>query len=300
MDVRSGRGNHEAKGGDADMNWAQQWTETVIQALRELGVEIAQFIPNLLGMLFILGAGFLTAMLLGRTATGIARRVGFDRAAERTGVQDLLRRASIQRDASRLVGGIVFWLILLTFVISAADALGLNNVSDTVDAFVRYLPNVLGSLLLLVAGLMVAGVARDVVRGGTERLGIEYARALGQLVHGVLIVLVTSLAIGQLGIETALINRVIEILLLGAGAALALTLGLGTRDVTRHVVAGAYARDVYKPGMRLRVSDLNGQLVDVGTVSTRIATDDGETLYIPNGDLLQSVVRGTPAPRTED
>lgn len=278
------------------MNWAQQWVDAAVQSLNGLMTEVAEFVPNLAGMFLILGVGYVLSRILQRIASVLLHRVGFDRAAQRVGLRTLLDQANISIDASRLVGKLVFWLFMLTFVISAADALGLSNVSQTVDSFVRYLPNVIAAVVIAVAGLFAAGFVRDLVRGSTARIGFEYGQGLAQLSFGVVVVLVATLAIGQLGIETDLIARVIEILLLGAGAALALALGLGTRDLTKHIVAGAYARDIFAPGARLAIGDDVGHLVEVGTVNAQIATDSGETIYIPNSHLIESVVRGGAPP----
>ena len=219
------------------------------------------------------------------------KRVRFDTASEKTGLSEAMQKVGIRRSASEIVGVLVFWFLMLTFLISAADALGLDNVSRTIDSFVTYLPKAIGAAVVLVIGLLIASFVRTAVRAALERIGLDYANPASQLAYGVLIVVIASLAVGQLQIEVALLNRVIEIVLLAVGAALAIALGFGTRDVARHVVAGVYVRESFKTGTYLAVGDSRGTLEAVTALNTKIRTEDGETLYIPNAQLVESMVR---------
>ncbi len=48
----------------------------------------------------------------------------------------------IQVPVSTLVGKIVYWFVLLVFLVSAAESLGLQRVSATLDVLALYLPKV--------------------------------------------------------------------------------------------------------------------------------------------------------------
>ncbi|MGE0679504.1 MAG: mechanosensitive ion channel domain-containing protein [Candidatus Binatia bacterium] len=274
----------------------EQLKDIIVAATTNPWAKMMAFIPNLLGMVIILLIGYLISRGLQKLTALILRRVGFDRLSSRVGLHGMFEQAGIQVTASDIIGRLVFWLFMLTFLISATETLGLSNLSRTIDAFVRYLPHVIGAVVIFIIGMTLAHFVRDLVRGGAEGLGVDYAKGLGSLAYGALIVVTGSLAVGQLQIETVLFNRVVEIVLIATGAALALALGLGTRDIAKHIVAGAYIRDLYRPGMNLTIGADSGSVQDVGTVITRIKTADGRTIYIPNGQLTETVVLegGTP------
>jgi small-conductance mechanosensitive channel len=275
------------------MNWAEQWAHALVQSVTQFGVTVGTFIPKFLGMTLLLVIGYVVSKGVARLTTTILRRAGFDRVAGHIGLSGMLQQGNIRSTAAQMVGKLVFWFFMLTFVVSAADSLGLGNMSQTVESFVTYLPNVVGAVAIAVAGLLLAGFVRDAVKRGTAGVGLDYADALAKLVHIVLIIFVATLAIGQLKLEVALVKRVIEIFLIAGGAGLALTLGLGTRDLSKHIVAGVYARDTYTPGMKLTVGSDSGSVEEVGTISTRIRTPSGEAVYVPNGQFLETVVRGS-------
>lgn len=263
---------------------------TTMGLWKGLWAKIIAFVPNILGAVILLCVGYLLSKLLRRLVTTLLQRIGFDRASVRIGLQTALEQAGIRATAGEILGHVIFWVLMLTFIVSAADTLGLPNVSQTIDAFVLYLPNVLGAAVIVVVGMTVASFVRDFVRGGAESLGVEHARALGSLAYGALLVVIASLAVGQLGIETALFNRVVEIVLIAAGLGLALAVGLGTRDTARHIVAGVYLRDLYKPGMKLSFDGRAGTVEEVGTIATRLAAPDAGTIYVPNGHLATALV----------
>jgi small-conductance mechanosensitive channel len=256
-----------------------------------LWAKVVAFIPNLAAALVLLVVGYALARIAQRVGTAVLQRVGLDRVALRVGVSGVLEQSGIRASAAEVVGHLLFWLLMLMFLVSAAETLGLPNVSETIDAFVLYVPRVIAAAVITVVGVTLASFAHDVVRSGAEGLGVEYARALGKLAYGVLLIVTASLALGQLRVETLLLNRVVEITLMAAGAGLALTLGLGTRDVARHIVAGVYLRDLYRPGMTLVIGEQSGAVQEVGTVVTRLRTPDGGSLFIPNGQLTETTVR---------
>ncbi len=273
------------------MSWAQQWTEAVMEAFAHLRNAVTGVIPNVIGALVILGAGYFISKIAQKIIVGVLRKVGLDRASSAVGTTTLLESVNVRATPSAIVGALMFWFFMLVFLIAATDTLGLETVSATAASLAEYFPNVIAALAILVIGALGARIAREAVRNGAERIGVEFAGPLAQVVYGALLVVIVSLAVGQLRIETALVDRTVEVILLAGGAAFAITLGLGTRDVAKNLIAGMYARDIYRPHMTMTVGSNSGTVEEVGTVNTRIRTTTGEAIYIPNGQLMETIVR---------
>ncbi len=273
------------------MSWAQQWTEAVMEAFAHLRNAVTGVIPNVIGALVILGAGYFISKIAQKIIVGVLRKVGLDRASSAVGTTTLLESVNVRATPSAIVGALMFWFFMLVFLIAATDTLGLETVSATAASVAEYFPNVIAALAILVIGALGARIAREAVRNGAERIGVEFAGPLAQVVYGALLVVIVSLAVGQLRIETALVDRTVEVILLAGGAAFAITLGLGTRDVAKNLIAGMYARDIYRPHMTMTVGSNSGTVEEVGTVNTRIRTTTGEAIYIPNGQLMETIVR---------
>ena len=267
--------------------------ETVLRPMVGLWARIVEFIPNIAAAVFLLIVGYIVAKLIGAVIAKVLEKVGLDRITESAGITNAVQSTGIQSTASQIFGKIVYWLIFLTFMISAADTLGLPRVSSTIDDFVLYLPKLLGALLVVIIGLFAAHLVRTAIETATAGMNLEYGKALGTLVHTVMLIVIASLAIGQLEIETALLNQVVSIALFAVAAAVALSLGLGTRNVSSNIIAGLYARDLFQPGDKVEVGEIHGVVIEVSTTNTVVELDDGSTYSIPNQALLEERVRTT-------
>lgn len=252
--------------------------------------KFASFLPSLLAAIVLLVIGHFLGKLLAYVISKLLAKVGLDRISEKAGLGSAVGGSGIVASPSLIVGKIVYWLIFLTFIISAADTLGLDRVSSTIDDFVLYLPKVIGAMLVAIVGLFVATLVRTALEAALASINLGYERAVGGLVYGIIVVVVLSLAVGQLEIETELLNQVISILLLAAAAAVALALGLGTREVAGNIVAGVYARDLYQPGATIRFGDVSGTVLEVGSTNVVIRVGPDKTLTVPNRYLLEKQV----------
>lgn len=268
------------------------WSHSVLGAMTALWAPIAAFIPRLFGALLVVALGFVVAKLLDALLSKVLAKVGLDRVVAGTGVTKLLGRAGIRIPVSALLGRIVYWFVLLIFLVSAAESLGLARVSATLDMLALYVPKVFGAGLILLVGILLAQVVNGLVRGAAEGVGLEYASGLGRVAQGLVIIIIISVAIGQLEVKTELLNYVIAIALISVGLALALALGLGSRSLVSQILAGIYVRELYEVGQRVRieVAQLEGAIEEIGTTKTLLLTDDGELVSIANSVLLEERV----------
>ncbi|MCO5787704.1 transporter [Pseudomonas sp. G11-1] len=268
----------------------ETWSQSFVAAMTALWTKVASFIPDLITALIIVLLGFVIARIVDAVLSKGLAKLGLDRLMTGAGVTKMLGRIGIASPVSAVIGKIIYWFIILTFVVSAAETLGLARVSATLDAFALYLPKVFGAALILLAGLLLSHLVAGMVRGTVESIGADYAGGISRLVQGLLVIITVSLAIGQLQIETQLLNTVIAIVLVSFGAAAALAMGLGSRDTVSQIIAGVYLRELYQIGDRIKVEDREGVIEEIGTVKTTLVDDEGRFISIPNRTLLDKPV----------
>ncbi|MGE8504707.1 mechanosensitive ion channel domain-containing protein [Pseudomonas berkeleyensis] len=266
------------------------WTQSLISAMTALWTKVAGFIPNLFVALVLVLLGFVVAKLLDTLLSKLLGKVGLDRLMTGTGLTKLLARVGIQASVSTLIGKIVYWFVLLIFLVSAAESLGLQRVSATLDVLALYLPKVFGAALVLLAGVLLAQLVSGLVRGAAEGVGLDYANGLGRVAQGLVIIISISVAIGQLEVKTDLLNNVIAIVLISVGLAVALALGLGSREIASQILAGIYVRELYQVGQQVQVGEVEGQIEEIGTVKTILLTDAGELVSVANRVMLEQRV----------
>ena len=266
------------------------WTQSLVAAMTALWTKIANFNPNLFGALVVVLLGFVVAKLLDALLSKLLAKLGLDRLMGGTGLTKILARVGIQVPISTLIGKIVYWFVLLVFLVSAAQSLGLDRVSSALDLLTVYLPKVFGALLVLLAGVLLAQVLNGLVRGAAESVGFDYAGGLGRVTQGLVIIISISVAISQLEVKTDLLNHVIVIVLITVGLAIALAMGLGSREIAGQILAGIYVRELYQVGQEVRIGEVEGQIEEIGTVKTTLLTDEGELVSISNRILLEQHV----------
>ncbi|BBT17654.1 putative transporter (transmembrane protein) [Pseudomonas sp. SLBN-26] len=266
------------------------WTQGIVNAMTTVWTPVAGFIPRFFGALVVVLVGFVVAKLLDTLLSKLLAKLGLDRLMAGTGLTKMLGRVGIQVPVSSLIGKIVYWFVLLIFLVSAAESLGLDRVSATLDMLALYLPKVLGAALVLLAGVLLAQLLSGIVRGAAEGVGLDYAHGLGRIAQGLVILISISVAIGQLEVKTDLLNNVIAIALISIGLAAALALGLGSRDIAAQIIAGIYVRELYQVGQEVKVGDIEGQIEEIGTVKTILLTDEGDLVSVANRTLLDQRV----------
>jgi len=266
------------------------WSTSLFQAITALWIKIAEFVPNLLGFFVILLVGYIVASIVAGVGRKGFKAIKLDAFSERIGAGAILRRANIQREPSAIGSRILFWLLMLTFLVSATESLGLTRVSMTIDALVMYIPKIFGAAFILLIGLFIAQFIRDIVVSGAEGMGSEFAAPLGSATYAVLVIIIVTLAVGQLDLETELLNYVISIVLISIGAATAIGFGFGSRDVAANILAGSYVRELYKEGDRVTTSGQTGVINQITAVKTELLLDNGDTVSIANTEIVDGKV----------
>jgi small-conductance mechanosensitive channel len=185
----------------------------------------------------------------------------------------------------------LLWFLLLVAVIVATSLLAPDLLADVPAQVVRWLPRLGVTLVILWLGAIAAGLLRQLVQTGLERIEVANASVLGQVVYWVVLGLAILMAADELGVRTGVLQTMLFILLVVVGLAAALAIGLGGRALAGNVIAGRYVEDRFTVGQQIEVDQFKGTIVEVGLASVTISDADGELVEIPHGFLLTRPVR---------
>ncbi|MFN3476616.1 MAG: mechanosensitive ion channel family protein [Candidatus Methylomirabilales bacterium] len=215
---------------------SELWREAMIEAVRNTLKRIALFLPNLLAMLTLLviglGIGWIAKGLLLR----ILRAVRFDPLCERWGLSQALLKAGVKRPASQLVGRLSFWVIFLLFAFMGIDALNLPAAAHLTTIALRFLPQLLTALLLLLAGWLLANFLAQGALIAAVNAQIQGARLIATLIRWGVLIFTAATVLTQLGIAKEIVVAAFSITFGGVILALALAFGLGGRDLAKELL----------------------------------------------------------------
>ncbi|MBN2453119.1 MAG: hypothetical protein JXB40_02505 [Candidatus Omnitrophica bacterium] len=203
----------------------------VMDPIKAMAIKIWSYIPAIVGAIVILVVGWLLAKLIEAIVVRVLKAVRLDMASEKAGIANVLAQGDVRLSLSELIGGIVYWLIILVAIATTLDALNLKMASDLISRFAEYVPNILAAVFVLILGSFLANFVATIIRTAAANAGIKTAKLLGQIAQIVLVVFTVIIAIEQLKVATALLVLAVNIILISIGLAIAIAFGLGCKDI---------------------------------------------------------------------
>jgi len=177
------------------------------QNLQNLTGTFGTRLPGIIGALLVLLIGIFIAKALRKlvstqlTRFQINRRVGMDQTA----------KGSV--DLASLLGGLVYYLVLVYAIIISLDMLGVGGVltpiQNMLNSFTSFLPNLLAAAIIGYAGYILANLAGSLAAGGMAYLDriiekIDFSSLIGlvqQLVFLFVFIPILIIALNTLNIE---------------------------------------------------------------------------------------------------
>jgi small-conductance mechanosensitive channel len=245
----------------------------MIESLRVGLSNFFGFIPQLLGAIVILIVGYIVARILQSVVARVLQAIGFDRWMERGGIKQFFDRAQTRETPATVLGRLVFWFVFIIAITMAADALGIQQVSEVLAQLIAYIPSIIAAILILVLAALLANFLAGVVRGATG------SDLLSNIARYAIIVYAVFAAITELGIAVQLTAPTFLIILGAVALAAAIAFGFGAQGVARDIVEKAYERrDEARQRLQQDSSGSTaGTSATTDTESTTTRTEGGTT-----------------------
>jgi len=216
------------------------WQDAIIVAGSSVLSRLAIFIPNLLGAVLILIIGWLAGAWLKFLVSKILGAVKLNALITGTAVDSFLKKAEIRGKIEDILGSTVRWLTIFIFFIAAVNILGLSTVSQVLNNILAYMPKVFSAAIVLLAGVLLAGLVESLVKGAVGSVAVSFSRFLGKLASWIVMIFATLAAISELGIAANFINTLITGTIAMLSLGLGLALGLGSKDIVKEILTEWY------------------------------------------------------------
>lgn len=268
-------------------------TDDIISAIRDSLIDsvtqIAQYIPELIIGFVIALIGWLLARIIRFLLTRFLRGVKFDDVIKGLGFTEGLER--IKQTPTSIVSSVVFWTIFLNFLLAALEQVQLGDALKPLRDLINSIPLFITATIIMVIGIVIARFVGKIISAGLESAGLTDINAtIGSLVQYVIMIMVGVVALQLLGLDVGVMTDLLLALVIVLTAGIALAFGLGGRDITRNILAGYYAREMFHTGDQITVEGERGTITGIGTVNVEIETRSGH-IVLPNTQLTQEVVR---------
>ncbi len=206
--------------------------EVLRQTMARITTALADFLPGLLAFFVILlvtaGVAFALRALVRRSL----QRIEFDSRVGHWGLS-VVNEWSPGRSPTILMAQISFFGVLLIGVLIGISALDTRLTSQLIVELFSYLPHVVAAIVILLVGSITSRFLGRSVLIGAVNMQIQSAKLLSVGVKWLVIVLSVAIALDHLRIGGTVVQVSFAILFGGIVLALALAVGLGSKDMVR-------------------------------------------------------------------
>jgi len=212
----------------------------ILASLQSAFTTFVNYLPQLIGALLVLLIGYIIAKVLDKAITKLLQKAKLDQRLTSNSGGRYVEKVSPGGSPSALVGGVVFWVIMIFVITSAIGTLGIPALTGFMNQVLAYLPNVIAALLIFIVAAAVAGAIGGLAHRtmGDTPTGKIVRAAVPAMVMGIAVFMILT----QLGIAPVIVTTT-YIALIGATAlAAALAFGLGGRDAAAELVNSGYRK----------------------------------------------------------
>ena len=213
---------------------------TFLDRLQASFADLGALLPALVGALVILFAGYLLARLVQRGAERILRRVRLNQMLERGGVMQAVERSGSHMNPTRVVSNLLFWFVMFAVLLVAANALGLESLAVVFSELVGYIPSVIAAVVIVIVGSVLGEFVGGLILASAG--GLHGGLTMARVGRGGVIMIAVFMALQQLGVAPNIVTTAFAILFGAVAFALALSFGLGNRDLAGEVTRAWYER----------------------------------------------------------
>lgn len=212
----------------------------ILQSLQSGFTQFVNYLPQLIGALIVLLVGYIIAKILNKIVTRVLHKVQLDRRLAENQGGRFVEKASPNGSPAALVGGVVFWVIMLFVISSAIGTLGIPALTVFMNQVLAYLPNIIAALLIFIVAAAVAGAIGGLAQRtmGDTPTGRIVRAAVPAVVMGIAIFMILT----QLGIAPAIVTITYVALIGSTALAAALAFGLGGRDAAAELINSGYRK----------------------------------------------------------
>lgn len=270
------------------MQQMNNWLNIFMQSTQGALEMIMGFVPKFFASLIILLIGWIVSKIIQKVSNKFFDLIGINRLSTKAGIENFLIASGFPGNLSWIFSRILFWTVLLIFILPISDIMGFSFFANMVNDVLTYIPNIFFAMLVILVGSWAAKLLSGMIRGSSVRIGLEYSEALGTIVNIGVLLITFVIALSQLKIDATILGNILLLVIGAFTIGLAIAIGLGTKDLVKNIISGVYIGKTVKPGSTVRIKDMTGKLVDIGSVISTIEVDNKE-IKVNNSSFMENL-----------
>ena len=214
----------------------QYQIDIFMASINQFWLQLVNFVPKLLAVIVILFVGWLVAKLVRAALKRLLILTQFDKFAQKSGLEAFMNSGNYNLTLSGIISQVVYWLVILLFVITGANALELPALAQLLQQLASYLPHIIVAILVVVFGTLFARFMNRLVFAWLHSIKFQHALTVSTSTEYGIQIFSVFVALEQLGIGMQLIYSLFVIVFGAFFLALAIAFGLGGKDWAGRVI----------------------------------------------------------------
>ena len=200
------------------------------QSTQRFLTQFASVLPGIVALIIALLISILLAWIFGMMVRRLLTRMRFDERLVRGGLYSGSEGSLVNRPTDLVSRAIALFVILMGLLIGVA-AFDAQLTTLLVRTIFGYLPNILGALLVLLVGNIIARFLARSVLIGAVNMNFQYGRLLSVGVKWLVIVLAVAMALEHLRIAPGIVELAFGILFGGIVLTLSVAIGFNSKEL---------------------------------------------------------------------
>lgn len=258
--------------------FALQSTFSIQEALVDMAKGFLDFVPNVVTAIVLLLVGWIAAKMVQKVVSKLLEAAKIDKLGESLQRIDMVNKANIDIKISKMFSKIIYYIIMLMVLILSSSALGIPEVTNLMSDILKFLPNLLVALIVLILGTILADTIKDMVLTALKSLGVPSANMIANVLFYFLFINIVMIALKQANIETDFLARNISILIAGLIGAFAIGYGLASKDTMSNMLASFYSNSVFKVGDKVTIDGVTGTIESIDKTKITLDTEKSKVV----------------------
>ncbi len=183
-------------------------------------------------------------------------------------------------DASRTMSNIAFWGMLIVGLVMAVQVLAAPKVGDALASIVSFAPALLAALAVLVLGHLLGAASRDVAGRSAKAVSGLYEPLVRRTTYAAVMFIAVVIALGLIGVDVGWILNALVAIVVVLVASLGIAISVGSIGYVQDLIAIRRIQSLIEPGMRIRVGNVEGRVVQIRDADMVLENDDG-VVHLP-------------------
>lgn len=218
----------------------QDMTQVLVQSFVDVWTTFMNFLPALVAAVIFLIVGLIIASGLQAIVERVVRASRVDSFLRRTGADVYVERAGMRLDVAKFSGGVAYWFVLIASFLAIANVLGLDAVADFInESVLGFIPHVVVAVAVMLVTVVIANFLQKAVRASAMSVRFHAGKFLGSMTWWIVMIFGTMEALTQLGIDIQIAWVLINTLVMGITAMVAIAggiaFGLGGREYAARI-----------------------------------------------------------------